>query len=83
MILRPALDGKIPEEAELYCKHCGETYYPRYPIPLNIMTAIMEAFCRGHRRCKPRSRAASVQSLRVPKAGSELPSLPSKEPPDE
>lgn len=37
------------------CRHCGEEYLPRFPIPLSMFTAMCRAFVKAHRDCEPRA----------------------------
>lgn len=37
---------------ELLCTHCGETYNPTMPCPMGVMSAILKAYGKEHKRCK-------------------------------
>jgi len=34
------------------CTHCGQRYHIHMPVPINIMTAIVDAFLEAHHQCE-------------------------------
>lgn len=42
------------------CEHCGATYAPTMPAPINLFSAMCNEFVKAHRHCK---KPATVQHL--------------------
>lgn len=40
---------------ECVCEHCGQRYKVNMPVPMSIMTAIIDAFLDIHHKCEKRS----------------------------
>lgn len=34
------------------CTHCGQRYHIHMPVPMSIMTAIVDAFLEAHHQCE-------------------------------
>ena len=34
------------------CMHCGQRYHIHMPVPMSIMTAIVDAFIEAHHKCE-------------------------------
>ena len=34
------------------CTHCGQRYHIHMPVPMSIMTAIVDAFMEAHHQCE-------------------------------
>jgi sugar/nucleoside kinase (ribokinase family) len=39
------------------CMHCGQRYHIHMPVPMSIMTAIVDAFLEAHHQCEKREAA--------------------------
>lgn len=37
---------------DFVCTHCGQRYHIHMPVPMNIMTAIVDAFLEAHHQCE-------------------------------
>jgi hypothetical protein len=38
----------------LRCRACGDSYYVNLPCPLDLVLAMLRAWEKGHRHCRPR-----------------------------
>lgn len=39
------------------CTHCGQRYHIHMPVPMSIMTAIVDAFLEAHHQCAKQTRS--------------------------
>lgn len=46
----------------LVCTHCGQTYQPTLPAPIDMFVAMSEAFVKQHRRCRPSTPSSATRS---------------------
>src|SRR5690349_16387522 len=44
------------------CLNCGDVYAPAMPVALSILAAILQAFGKDHRKCKPSARGAALEA---------------------
>lgn len=42
----------IPGPGTLLCRHCGDHHIPNYPIEIKLLSALLKAFGKSHRKCK-------------------------------
>lgn len=41
-------------EQKVHCNNCGDSYIINLPAPIDMMVAILAAFKKSHRKCKPK-----------------------------
>jgi len=46
----------VAETGTLKCSHCGQEYTPTYPVPINMLGAMIEAFQKSHAECEPKKK---------------------------
>jgi rubredoxin len=39
------------------CKHCGTTYNPNLPMPIDMFCAIVDVFVKNHTGCKMKEKS--------------------------
>lgn len=42
----------VMQGSDFVCQHCGSRYTPSLPAPINVATAMMQAFVKDHTNCK-------------------------------
>jgi hypothetical protein len=45
--------ARLLDGGKLMCVRCGAEYGPELPAPMDVFLAIMKAFTKSHRNCKP------------------------------
>lgn len=45
----------VMQGSTFVCLHCGSRYTPTLPAPINVATAMMNAFVKDHANCQPPS----------------------------
>jgi rubredoxin len=45
------------------CLHCGATYRPGLPAPVNMVVAMSQSFVKDHQHCPPRAREPLIEPL--------------------
>lgn len=43
----------VLQGSDFVCQNCGSRYTPALPAPINVATAMMNAFVKDHANCKP------------------------------
>ena len=51
----------IAETGALKCSHCGAAYTPTYPVPINMLGAMIDAFIESHKDCEPNKKLHPVR----------------------